>query len=178
VWYEKEKAMPRKIRPIRIEGDVAYIPLTKGYEAIIDAEDVPLVDKYNWQVSQHKKVSYAVMSKKVEGGKWKTKYLHRAILQPTKEFEVDHINGNGLDNRKTNLRLATSSQNRWNTRKQTNNTSGFKGVYYHKRSKKWRAQIKLSRKKFHLGHFNTPEEAYAAYCVANERLHGEFGRVE
>lgn len=90
---------------------------------------------------------------------------------------VDHANCDSLDDRWTNLRLATSSQNNANRRVCKNNTTGFKGVSYHKGKKRYRAAIGLGRKSVHLGHYDTPEEAHAAYLAAAKRLFGEFARA-
>ena len=92
--------------------------------------------------------------------------------------EVDHINNNGpkTDNRICNLRDATHSQNQQNKGHQKNNKSGYKGVRWHNRHKKWYAQIKIDRKQIHLGSFDTPEKAHEAYKEAALRLHGEYAR--
>ena len=88
------------------------------------------------------------------------------------EKSLDHINEKKDDNRVSNLRLAIEQENPHNqSSPQTNNTSGFRGVNWHKRDKKWRAQIKLKGKKICLGNFNTPEEAYEAYLRAKRELH-------
>jgi len=87
---------------------------------------------------------------------------------------VDHKNGNGLDNRKENLRLCNKSQNHMNSGKQTNNKSGYKGVSQHKNSDKWQAQISVDRRVISIGYFNTPEEAARAYDKAAKEKHGHF----
>jgi hypothetical protein len=91
-------------------------------------------------------------------------------------YEIDHLNSDGLDNRKCNLRLATRAQNACNARARRNSLSGYKGVTWNKRAAKWRAAIWLNGKERHLGFFVEPEVAHAAYCEASQRLHGEFGR--
>ena len=88
--------------------------------------------------------------------------------------KIDHINGDKADNRWCNLREATSAQNCWNRQKASNNTSGFKGVHWHKAHGRWVARIMIDGKRRHLGAFDTPEEAYAAYCNAARRDHCEF----
>ena len=163
-------------RALRVDGPLAYMPLTRGFEAILDAEDAHLVCGAKWcaQVAPGGRRVYAtrVLSPRSLG------YLlmHRVICEVPAGLQVDHINGNGLDNRRANLRLATAAQNQHNRSISINNTSGFKGVYWSKSVGKWAASIRLNRRKFHLGHFSSPEEAHRAYVAASVRLHGEFGR--
>lgn len=90
------------------------------------------------------------------------------------ENQIDHINGRRDDNRLCNLRLATRSENTRNAKRRSDNTSGFKGVGFHKAQGKWRARIKIDGRRKDLGRFDTPEEAHAAYCKAAAELHGEF----
>ena len=169
--------MPRKVRPIRICGDVAFVPLTKGYESIIDSADVSLVDCYNWFALPINSTVYAARSD-YSGKKMRMVYVHRTIMGEPDGLQVDHRDGGGLNNRRGNLRVATSSQNMRNRRISSSNTSGFKGVYLSKTIGKWCAQITISHKQKHLGTFTSPEEAHAAYCRASEQYHGEFGRTE
>lgn len=93
-------------------------------------------------------------------------------------YEIDHINGVKDNNQIENLRLATKSQNQWNSCKQKNNTSGFKGVYWHKLSQKWSACIQVFGKLKHLGLFLTKEDAYNARKNAEKFYHGEFAPTE
>lgn len=90
---------------------------------------------------------------------------------------MDHINGTKRDNRPWNLRLATKSQNQWNTAAPSTNTSGYKGVTWHRATARWTARIRCEGKKKHLGLYNTPEEAHQAYCKAAKRIHGNFARL-
>lgn len=166
----------RFIRPIRIEGKVAYVPLSRGYEAIIDAADVPLVESYNWCAMVDGHTVYAVRTD-YTGPKQRKVYLHRLIMGEPEGLQVDHRDGNGLDNRRANLREATPSQNLHNQRLSRANTSGYKGVEWHKAKGKWRARIMINGKQRYLGLFATAEDAYAAYCKASAELHGEFGRT-
>lgn len=92
------------------------------------------------------------------------------------ELEIDHKNNNRADNRIENLREATRSQNSYNTLKQSNNKSGYKGVYFYKRVKKYYAQICVEGNRVHLGTFDTPEEASKAYIKASKMLHKEFSK--
>lgn len=91
---------------------------------------------------------------------------------------IDHKNKDQLDNKWDNLRLATRSQNQMNRGLQSNNTSGYKGVVWHKIIKKWVARIKIDNKTKHLGCFTSPEEAFVAYCEAAKVLHGEFASLD
>jgi len=92
-------------------------------------------------------------------------------------MQIDHKNMVGTDNRWSNLRLATKSQNLANSRARKDNFSGFKGAYYDKKSGKWRAQVRHNGKLHSLGRFPTPREANAAYLVAASKLFGEFARA-
>lgn len=105
------------------------------------------------------------------------KILHREVLQYDGPLEVDHIDGNTLDNRKSNLRLVTTSQNQMNRGISYANKSGFKGVSWNKASKKWMAQIKANNVHYYLGLFDTKEEAAAAYSAKAQEVHGEFTRA-
>jgi hypothetical protein len=91
--------------------------------------------------------------------------------------DVDHINGDKSDNRFSNLRLATVSQNLANAKKPVTNTSGYKGVSWNKNAKKWRSMIKRDGKVTHLGYFETPEAAHAAYMNKAREFFGEFARA-
>lgn len=161
--------------PIRIEGDVAYVPLTKGYEAVIDAADVPLVAAFSWHAFVQPHTVYA--GRGAFNQRPATVMLHRALLGADSGLDVDHIDNDGLNNRRANLRFATRSQNMCNSRTPSNNKSGFKGVSWHKASNRWRAQLGFSGEKYHLGYFEMPEAAYAACVSAREQLHREFAKA-
>lgn len=164
-----------KKRPVRIDGDIAYVPLTRGYEAVIDAADVELVSAFNWQAFVGSHTIYAQRTDQ-SGGKRKTVRMHRVISCASSDLEVDHINGNGLDNRRANLRSATHQQNLQNQRISSINKVGFKGVSWHKRASKWRARITVGGRESNLGLFASAKDAHAAYVDASIRMHGNFGR--
>lgn len=92
--------------------------------------------------------------------------------------EIDHINNIRNDNRIENLREVTHTQNQWNHALRKNNTSGYKGVCFNKKNNKWRAQIRHDSKKIYLGMFETPQEAYEAYCNAAITFRKEFARLD
>jgi len=103
--------------------------------------------------------------------------MHQLILGFPKK-DIDHRNGNGLDNRRKNLRkIATSSQNKMNCGMYSNNTSGYKGVHYYYTHKKWGAQIYSNKKCYFLGLFETAKDAGIAYNIAAIKYHGEFARL-
>lgn len=104
-------------------------------------------------------------------------YVHRFVMNAKKGEQIDHINGNTLDNRKRNLRFCTNSQNASNKEKQINNTSGYKGVCYDKAKNKWKAQIAKHNKNYFIGLFDNKEQAAIAYNKKAIELHGEFARL-
>jgi hypothetical protein len=163
-------------RQIIVLGDFAYIPLSNGMFATIDAVDVPLVDGYDWTAAVRRNTIYvkrATLSKGVR----KTILLHRVIAGTPDGMDTDHVNGNGLDNRRVNLRPATKIQNATNSRLCERNTSGLKGAMFYRANGKWRSQIVVNRRNIHLGYYATPEEAHAVYAKASAEMHGEFGRT-
>ncbi len=173
----------RQIRPIRVEGNVAYVPLTKGYEAIIDAADVPLVEGKNWHAYVALRSDGSIRS--VYGSRNPSRafgtrrpiWLHRVIVAAAPDIEVDHIDGNGLNNRRNNLRCATQAQNTMNCRKRADNSSGVKGVHFHKGIQKWVARIQVGGARHNLGAFSDAQSAAAAYAAASVKMHGKFGRL-
>jgi hypothetical protein len=168
--------MPKAIRQIRIEGNVAYVQLTKGHEAIIDAESVGLVNQFNWSALPTGVTVYAKAYVMQPCGKRKTVYMHRVVARAPDGKQVDHANGDGLDNRSANLRVCTHAENSKNRRHMIGTTSVFKGVYFSKRIKKWHAQIVSDGEKFHLGYHKCQTAAALAYVRASRALHGAFRR--
>jgi hypothetical protein len=164
----------RPIRPVVRIGSEAYVVLTKNRVAVIDAEDIALVAGYNWCARQKTRTVYAVRTD-YSGEKQSTVALHSHILPPRDGYVVDHIDGDGLNNRRSNLRYATVAENRRNSRAAKRNKSGFKGVRASPTGRWW-AAITWDGKRQHLGTFDTAEEAAEAYRDAAKRLHGEFAR--
>lgn len=161
------------------------IQLTKGYIAFIDACDVDLAD-FKWYALTPKNCNMVYARHQVpyrRNSKRTIWLLHRVILgrmlgrDLLRREQVDHINLNGLDNRRENLRLATPGQNHQNRGAQRNNISGYKGVVWDKDRRKWQSRIAVDGKRYFLGRFDTPELAHAAYCEAAKRYHGEFART-
>lgn len=153
------------------------IKLTQGYYSIISDIDFELISKYKWYVRIAKNTCYAVTNiNKV------TVQMHRFIMKPSKKFMIDHINGNGLDNRRINLRICTRSQNLMNSNKPKNaKTSKYKGVSLNKQSKNhkkiWRSEIRLNKKGILIGYFKTEIEAAKAYNKKAKELFGQFAKL-
>lgn len=174
--------MKRDARPIKIDGTLAYVTLTRGYTATIDAADVSLVEGFNWRafVTRRRDGSirsvYARRDAASEDGAGVV-YMHRLIAGTQPDMHTDHIDGNGINNARSNLRSATPMQNVQNTRITARNNSGVKGVWFHKQSGRWTSQVKVLGKSIHLGLYATIEEASAAYAQAITQYHGKFGRL-
>ena len=149
------------------------IILKDGSHSLVDDDDYDLISCRRWYRIKN---GYAVSPSKPSDERKKRCYcyMHRLIMNAPKGLQVDHINGDKLDNRRVNLRLVNNSQNHGNRGKQANNSSGYKGVFYHKKAKKWTARIGLKRKYKYLGLFSDPKDAYEAYLKAAKELHGEF----
>jgi hypothetical protein len=146
------------------------IKLTQGKFALVDDDDFDYLNQWKWYAHKNGYVFYAG---RALGGK--SIKMHRTILNNPVGMEVDHRNGNGLDNQRKNLRVATRTQNHANVAKLKNNTSGFKGVSYNKASKKFHAYIRTGGKNSKtIGYFETAEEASFAYKKAAVEIFGEF----
>ncbi len=160
-------------------GSVCVLNTAKA-EILVDAADVPLLPSGTWNIMRTKSGGrYA--ARWIGSGNMRRKILlHRLIANAPIGDDVDHIDRNGLNNRRANLRVCSRSQNNYNSRRREDNTSGFKGVYLHTKigAKKWRAVIKVDGKRIYLGLFATPAEAAVARNAAANRFHGEFARSE
>ena len=151
------------------------IPLTRGLVALVDDEDYELVDAFKWYVHRTGYVIRNVPHPEMTGKRIHLP-IHRFImgLPFGDSREVDHIDGNPLNNQRANLRVCTGKENARNKRTPTKSRAGLKGVYWRESRKKWIAQITVNGVHTYLGSYNTPEEAHAAYCEAAPRYHGEY----
>lgn len=162
-WNKKPRTTPE---PAPVLG-CRWLPLTRGLFALVDEQDFEGVAAASWAPSKTKCTTYARNSKK--------QYLHRLIMNAPAGMEVDHRNGDGLDCRRSNLRVCTAGQNRCNMRKTTiPKTSRFKGVCWDRTRNKWRATIKLHRQWTYLGRFDNEIDAAKAFDMAARELFGEF----
>jgi hypothetical protein len=138
------------------------IILTQGKVALVDDEDFEELNKFKWYASVKKKTSYAQRAK--AGQNQKKLFLHRVLIDAPQGFEVDHIDGDGLNNQKSNLRIVTRRENAQN--RHINKSSRFFGVTWDKEHTRWRAAIKIKNVTKYLGLFTTEEEAHQKYLEA------------
>ena len=151
------------------------IPLTRGQFAIVDQNDFGKLREYNWYMAEHNSRNrYAVRMAKT-GKKYCRCAMHRVVIDAPDGLFVDHINHNGLDNRKANLRIVTPQQNSWNTRQGRNQgSSEYKGVSWDKETQKWQASIHIDNKLKYLGRFENEKEAAVVYDAAAKEHRGEY----
>lgn len=168
-----------------------YIRLTQNKKAIVDDIDYPLVSKLKWFYRKSGKTNgkngYAQhvfhikgsFDKKTRKSKRKSLFMHNFIMQPLKEFQVDHINRNGLDNRRSNLRVGTISQNYANFPKKQNTKSKYRGVSFQQRKngKQWQASTTVNGKSVYIGIYKTKGEAALAYNKAAKKFFGKFAQL-
>jgi hypothetical protein len=153
------------------------IPLTQGKHAIVDEADYEWLMQWQWFGMKRRYGWYAYRKESMPDGTRRIVAMHRAILDVPNQLHVDHRDLDGLNNTRANLRPATPTENVRNRRTPKNNSSGYKGVDFHKASNKWRARINVDSKCIELGFFGSPEEAAAAYNQAATERHGEFARL-
>lgn len=150
-----------------------------GLIAICDWQDYELVKTYCWLLKSGKCTSYAVATQIGEDGTQKKVLMHNLIMPPPEGIIVDHKNGNGLDNRRSNLRFATNQQNSFNTPpyRRKGKVSQYKGVHFEKTTKKFKAVIKVNGQIKTLGRYETEELAAEAYNEAAKNAFGDFARL-
>lgn len=157
------------------------IPLTQGQFALVDDADFDWLSQWKWHtVGGGKHKHYASRTIYVNGGKGKRDKcvsMHRLIFDFPARLEVDHINGNGLDNQRINLRICTKEENRCNRQMQRKNLGKYKGVTWDKTHNKWRAMIRFNTKLIHLGRFDNEKLAANTYNAAAVKYHGRFAKL-
>jgi hypothetical protein len=154
-------------------SETCKIMLTRAMFAIVDAEDFKTLSRFRWCVLAARDGTrfYAVRRHRN-----RFIFMHRVIANAPDGIDVDHINGNRLDNRRCNLRLCTRSENLRN-RGSRHGSSQFKGVYRNKRDQIWQAYITVNKKRLHLGCFGDEFAAAAAYDAAARKHFGDFARL-
>ena len=155
------------------------IILTKGKFAFVDDQDYDLLNKFKWQAFKHGRTYYAVRTGlKSEGEMWKRSIrMHRFILGMhfTDKTEIDHIDSNGLNNTRVNLRKVTDIQNKCNV--SAFGKIKYKGVSFNSNGKNFRARIQINHKPTFLGYYETETQAAEAYNIAAIKLHGEYAKL-
>ena len=148
-----------------------YINLTRDKKAIVDDEDHEELSRFKWRLLG-KYAARAKLKKDRINGKQGQIWMHRVIMKTPKHLQVDHINGNGLDNRKRNMRNCTQNSNQHNSHKDT-----IKGVTWHKQHQKWYAQIVFNKKHIFLGLYEDKIKAAQAYNIAAKKYFRKYARL-
>jgi hypothetical protein len=149
------------------------IPLTQGKVALVDDDMFDYLSQFHWHY--HKR-GYATS----HVGKVPFRFMirmHREIMKPPEGMQIDHINGDKLDNRRVNLRVCTNAENQHNLKLRSTNSSGFKGVHWDKTAHKWVTRIRVYPDRIFLGNFVNPIDAAKAYDEAAHKYYGEFART-
>jgi hypothetical protein len=153
------------------------IELTNGMKAIVDDEDYDYLLDYNWRCVKNGRTYYALFSRRIKG-KFLNFWMHRMIMDAKeRKDEVNHINHNGLDNRKENLRITTHNKVVVHSRVSNNKPTKHKGISYHKPTNKWRARIHINGKTIYLGYYIDETEAAKAYEKKAIELFGEYAHI-
>ena len=154
------------------------IQLTQGKIALVDDENYEYLNQWKWYARKSRNNNYyAGRYFYIKKGFRIYISMHTDILNPNKQFIIDHINNNGLDNRKINLRICTNAENMKNRPLYKNNSSGFKGVNWSIKSKKWYAYIRNNKIMYNLGCYINVKDAAKAYNNAAIKFHGEFANL-
>ncbi len=160
-----------------LPDNISLIYLGRGNYAIVDTKNLRTLSSSRWCLFVQGDKRYARRYESGKNGGRKTIFMHREILNTPDGFLTDHVNGNGLDNRETNLRVCTRGQNRQNSLKKTKASSKYKGVYWQKSAKKWKARLTFEKKSIYLGLYQDEKIAAKAYDQKAIELFGEFANL-
>lgn len=153
------------------------ISLTQNQFALVDDEDFDKLNQYKWYAKLGRGTNFYAYRNVRVNGKYTLIAMHQEIMgthgNKLKKI-IDHIDHDTLNNQKSNLRICDSSSNQWNYKIPSNNTSSYKGVHFHKKTKKYMARVSMRKKDYYLGLFETAIEAAKAYNAKALELHGEF----
>ncbi len=152
------------------------ILLTTGHVALVDDEDCDWLTQWKWSANPRPHTVYA-QRRQVQNHIATTIYMHQQIMQPPHGLEVDHADGNGLNNTRGNLRLCNRQQQEWNRRAQRRGISGYKGVHWDKNSKLWRVGLVANGVYYSAGYFRNAVDGALAYNQLAIAIHGEFARL-
>jgi len=150
------------------------IKLTQGKYALVDDADYDRINKYNWYFTHYGYAARKTPKAERDKGRASVIYMHREILNAMEGSDVDHVDGNRLNNQSNNLRICSRSENLRNQRKAKNTTSKYKGVCWQERDKKWQVYIYHGKKNHYLGYFDKEEDAAGAYNEEAIKHHGEY----
>lgn len=157
------------------------IKLTQGKECLVDDNLYNWLSQWNWYYKvrwSNPSKGDAVRTLNGTNGRKTTLYMHQILCPAPPGYETDHKDTNTLNNQLSNLRIASKEQQGWNRQLQKNNTSGVKGVYWHKRDKLYRVQIRVQGKKKYIGGYKSLKVAIKARDKAVKQYHGEFARLK
>lgn len=158
-----------------VKGDeMKEILLSRGEKTIVDDADFAYLSQWKWSLFKWSKSNTYYAGRRCDR---KIIYMHIQLMNYPQNITVDHNDGNGLNDQRSNLRLATQSQQKMNTTKNSRNTSGFKGVCWDKTHNKWRVRIGVNGKKINVGRFDNPIDAARAYDEAAIKYFGEFAKL-
>lgn len=150
------------------------IKLSRGFFAIVDDEDYEYLSQFKWHTTGYPGLEYASRC----FGNQKVMRMHRELMDCPSHLTVDHINGNRLDNRRSNLRIATIQQNCFNRKIKIKHSSIYTGIYKNgNKNNTWRARIRINGRIISLGTFPYEEQAALAYNVAAKKYFGEFAKL-
>lgn len=177
--------MPRRVIRHAVvqpaDTSIRLIPLTQGQNAIVDSDDYEITSPHSWYALWNPSTeNFYAWRRAPKNSANERIAMHRFVLnmEPSNPLMVDHKNGNPLDNRKSNLRIATVAENNRNCKRRSDNLSGYKGVYWKDSSNKWAAHCRFNNKGFHIGYFKSKLDAAQAYILIAYLNFGEFSRMD